>query len=160
MSQPAPSSPVANAEAERYRAFAALLGRLAAERGIPTLPADGIEREAASRELLAVLFTGDPTRVPESWDVAVILPELLRACRGFAAATLDPVQSRVASARYGVDKFPALVVLRGGEYTGVIEGMRDWLPFCAELARLATAPAREPPAPLTNLAADPIARLA
>jgi hydrogenase-1 operon protein HyaE len=158
VSQPAVQGLVANPEAERYRAFVALLGRLSAERGIPMLAAGAVEAEAARRPLLAALFTGDPTRVPESWDVAVILPELMRACRGFAGATLDPVQSRVAAARFGVDKFPALVVLRHGEYTGVIEGMRDWLPFCAELARLGSAPACEPPRPLVDLAVDPLAR--
>jgi hydrogenase-1 operon protein HyaE len=132
-------------EAEREAAMAALLGRLATEVSIPTLRADEVAAHAASQPLLALLFNGDPTRAPESWDVCVVLPELVRTVPGLRAATLSPAESRKLAPAFGVDKFPSLVVLKHGEYTGVIEGMRDWLPFCAELAQLAAAPARTPP---------------
>jgi hydrogenase-1 operon protein HyaE len=101
---------------------------------------------AAALPLLAVLFSGDPARTPESWDVGVVLPELLRTVPGLRAATLSPADSQALASAYGVVKFPSLVVLGHGEYAGVIEGMRDWLPFCAELAQLVAAARRRTPA--------------
>ena len=138
-------------ELERATAFRALIERLGAESGIPAVTAAELASCAARTPLLAVLFTGDPTRSPESWDACVVLPELLRACRladegtAVAAVILDPAASRDAAPAYGVDRLPALVVLRDGEYTGVIEGMQDWPRYLAELGRLAVAPARRPP---------------
>jgi len=82
------SESFANHETERYRAFVGLLGRLSQERDIPLLTAAELDAHAAGVPLLAVLYTGDPTRTPESWDVAVVLPELLRSTGGYAAATL------------------------------------------------------------------------
>lgn len=129
-------------EQERETAMAGLLERLAREASIPVLTAAELPTRAASEPLLAVLFTGDPTRTPESWDVCVVLPEVLREVPGVRAATLSPADSRRLAPVYGVDRFPSLVVLKHGLCVGAIEGMRDWLPFCAELAQLATAPVR------------------
>ena len=44
---------------------------------------------------------------------------------------------------FGVNRYPAVVVLRGGAYLGVISGILDWSPFVTELARIsALAPSR------------------
>jgi hydrogenase-1 operon protein HyaE len=130
---------------QRAAAFEALLTRLAAESGIARVDAAGIDALAARHELLALLYTGEPARSPESWDVCVVLPELLATGGGIAGAILDPAESAKAASRYGIDKLPALVVLRRGAYLGVVEGMRDWLPFVDELARLRHASPQLPP---------------
>lgn len=131
---------------QRAAAFEALLTRLAAEAGVLRLTADEIEAGAARHERLALLYTADPARSPESWDACVVLPELL-AGAGFEVrgAILDPAQSDLAAARFGIDKRPSLVVLREGRYVGVIEGMQDWLPFMTNLRYLCDAPAITPP---------------
>jgi hydrogenase-1 operon protein HyaE len=131
-----------NHEAERERALQELLARLAAERGIPTVTAAGVD-EVAAGTTLAVLHTA--AKSPESWDVAVVLPEVLRSCPGVRAVALTPAESAVAAPRWGVDKYPSVVVLRDGRYVGVIEGMQDWEPFCQELARLSQAEPRRAP---------------
>lgn len=134
-------------ETERADAFRELLARLAREPRIALAAAAELDAIAAGAPLLAVLYTGTSARSPESWDVCVVLPDLLATCPGLVAVVLDPEQSALAAARYTIDKLPSLVVLRHGEYTGVIEGMRDWQPFCEELARLCIAPAVAPPSP-------------
>jgi hydrogenase-1 operon protein HyaE len=139
-----------NHEAERERALQQLLERLATDRGIPAVTAADVDGLAAGTTL-AVLYTA--AKSPESWDVAVVLPEVLRACPGVRAVALDPAESARAASRWGVDKYPSVVVLRDGRYTGVIEGMQDWEPFCQELARLAQAEPRRPPSlriPIVN----------
>jgi hydrogenase-1 operon protein HyaE len=132
-----------NQDAVRDRALRDLLARLEAERGIPTVDGTGLDAAAAGTPRLAVLFTAP--RSPESWDVAVVLPELLRECADVRAVALDPAESARLAPRYGVDKYPSVVVLRDGLYTGAIEGMQDWEPFLVQLRRLADAEPRRPP---------------
>jgi hydrogenase-1 operon protein HyaE len=134
-----------NYQEQRAVAFRALLERLDREAVLPSIGAAQLASHAAATPLLAVLFTGDPTMSPESWDVAVVLPELLAACSGVRGCVLDPAQSASAAERYGVGKLPAVVVLRDGTYLGVIEGMRDWQPFVADLQRLVAAPVQPIP---------------
>ena len=81
-----------NYQQQRADAFSDLLRRLGREAGLPSVTAAELGARAAASPLLAVLFTGDPTVSPESWDVAVVLPELLAACAGIAGCVLDPQQ--------------------------------------------------------------------
>jgi hydrogenase-1 operon protein HyaE len=134
-----------NYQQQRADAFRDLLGRLGREAGLPSVTATELGERAAASPVLVALFTGDPTVSPESWDVAVVLPELLAACAGVAGCVLDPRQSASAATRFGVGKLPALVVLRHGEYLGAIEGMRDWQPFVEQLRRLSAAAPRPIP---------------
>jgi hydrogenase-1 operon protein HyaE len=130
---------------QRSVAFEALLARLSAECGVARPTAATIDDLASRHELLALLYTGEPARSPESWDVCVVLPDLLGNFNGIAAAILDPAESALAAARFGVDKLPALVLLRRGEYVGVVEGMRDWRPFVDEIGALVRSPTQPPP---------------
>jgi hydrogenase-1 operon protein HyaE len=134
-----------NYQQQRADAFSDLLRRLGREADLPSVTAAELGARSAASPLLAVLFTGDPTVSPESWDVAVVLPELLAACAGIAGCVLDPQQSASAATNFGVGKLPALVVLRHGEYLGVVEGMRDWQPFVEQLRRFAAAAPRPIP---------------
>ena len=143
---------------DRERALQGLLARLAAEQGIPTIAAGDVEARAAGEPCLALLLTA--AKSPESWDVGVVLPEVLRTCGGVRAVALEPAESAKLAARYGVDKYPSVVVLREGRYTGVIEGMQDWEPFCTELARLAVAEPRRPPSLRIPIVTESAARTA
>jgi hydrogenase-1 operon protein HyaE len=132
-----------NLEAERERALLALVERLATQSGIPTVAAADVESAVAGDAPFAVLLTA--SKSPESWDVCIVLPELLRAVPGMRAIALTPAESAKLASKYGIDKYPSVVVLRGGRYAGVIEGMQDWDPFCAALAGLAVAEPKKPP---------------
>jgi hydrogenase-1 operon protein HyaE len=75
----------------------------------------------------ALFFTEDPVRFREVLDVAVILPELRTGCvRPFRIGVLPPPLANAKAATYGVRRWPALVFLRGGEWLGNVEGLRDW----------------------------------
>jgi hydrogenase-1 operon protein HyaE len=138
-----------NYQEQRATDFRGLLERLEREAGLARVAAAELAARAAVTPTLAALFTGDPTQSPESWDVCVVLPELLRRCPGVSACVLDPAESALAAPSYGVDRLPALVVLRGGDYVGVIEGMRDWQPFVTDLRLLSVAPPR--PVPVSGI---------
>jgi len=134
-----------NYQQQRALEFQGLLGRLARDEGLPSVMADDLPALASSAAALAVLFTGDPTQSPESWDVCVVLPEMLEQCAGLQGCVLNPAESALMASAYGIGKLPALVVLRHGEYLGVLEGMRDWQPFVDDLRRLLVAAPRPVP---------------
>jgi hypothetical protein len=103
-----------NYQEQRATDFRGLLERLEREAGLARVAAAELAARAAVTPTLAALFTGDPTQSPESWDVCVVLPELLEHCPGLSACVLDPLESARAAPSYGVARLPALVLLREG----------------------------------------------
>jgi hydrogenase-1 operon protein HyaE len=98
----------------------------------------------AGRTLL--LFTEDPVRIKETLDLAVIVPEIARAFPDcFGIGVLLPEAAREMQPRYGFRRWPALVVLRDGEYVGAVDGLRNWDEYLTEVARLLAAPATRAP---------------
>jgi hydrogenase-1 operon protein HyaE len=93
-----------------------------------------------------LLFIEDPVRYKEALDVAVIVPEIVRAYPDrFAVGVLLPEAARECHPRYGFRRWPALVMLRDGRYVGAVDGLRTWDEYLAEVARLlASEPSRPP----------------
>lgn len=101
-----------------------------------------------------LLFTGDPVRFPECLDVAVVLPELQRA--------FEPSQGRIGigvvcretedevARRYGVQRWPSLVFLRGGQYVATVAGMLDWTDYLARLEQVWSTPTSRLPIALVS----------
>ncbi len=133
-----------------------LFARQVRESGFTALSA-AIAAECADLPGAAVLFfADDPKRVPETWDVAVVLPEILRASpEPLRVGLLDPAGARQLAARYGVIHWPSLVFLRDGAYLGVIERMRDWDEYGMEIPRILALPPSSPPSPLASTSAAP-----
>jgi hydrogenase-1 operon protein HyaE len=96
--------------------------------------------------IAVVLFAADPLRVPETWDVAVILADALkRVAQPLSVGLLPPEAAVSLAQRYGVSQWPTLVVLRDGSYVDSIEGMMDWDVFQRRLDAALAAPVRRPP---------------
>jgi len=125
---------------------AALFSRLLA-RGIVRLDDEAQLAALGGGGDALVLFLEDPVRVPESWDVAVVLPEVLaglaRAGRVVAAGFVPPELGRRWQARFGFRLWPTLLLLRGGALVGAIEGMRDWAEYEAQIPVLLDSPVQE-----------------
>ncbi len=102
---------------------------------------------AAAPGLTLLVLAEDPGRVPETWDLAIILPELVRSLRAadLRVGLLMPDMARAHAPRYGITLWPALLLLRDGEFVGTIEGLKDWAVYRARLAALLDAPATRPP---------------
>ena len=102
----------------------------------------------------ALFFTEDPVRFREVPDVAVILPELRGAApRPFRIGVLPPALANAHAAKYGVRRWPALVFVRGGEWLGNVEGLRDWPDYVAAVNELLEGPAHPLPARVIPLSA-------
>jgi hydrogenase-1 operon protein HyaE len=124
-----------------------LLARLFARRDCVALGESNLEGFVREPGETLLFFAADPQRVRETLDLAVILPELLRALsRPVRVGLLAPDIAQRHAARYALARLPALVLLRGGDYLGAIEGLRDWAEYLRLAEALLAAPARPLPA--------------
>jgi hydrogenase-1 operon protein HyaE len=120
--------------------------RLIRESGLPVLDMNTHDDFVGRPGESILFFAGDPGRFSESNDVAVILPELLKTFAGrLRGAVVGREAEKALAARYGVNRWPTLVVVRAGDYLGQIAGMQDWPVFAQQVqAMLEGAPTRPP----------------
>lgn len=133
-----------------------LLVRLSAEFGFPAPALDAFDAFAAQAGSTLFFFADDPDRIKETLDLAVIVPELASEFRGqFRVGVLLPAVANAVAPRYGIRRWPALLMLRDGRYVGSIEGIRDWADYRFQVARLLEIEPSEPP---KGLVTSPAAR--
>ena len=96
-----------------------------------------------------MLLAGDPGRVPESLDVAVVLPELRRSSvahgKSFEWAVASPVTEDALARKFGSQRWPALVFFRDGHYVTTVSGMHDWKEFVDLVMQALSSPLSRPP---------------
>jgi hydrogenase-1 operon protein HyaE len=132
--------------AEMKASFNKLLERLRAQSKIVLLDSEGLESFVMAGGDGMVLFTQEPDQQPETWDVAVILPEVLKLTGDrLRAAVISPELARLEKARFGITRWPALVFVRDGGYVGAIEGMRNWEEYTREIAAMLDKPVGRAP---------------
>ena len=125
---------------------APLIDALIERHGLPLLNETGLDAFVADGAHSLLFLAGDPVKYPEALDVAVILPELIRAFAGrFQAAVIAPESEQALQARFGFSRWPALVLLRGDTYVGAITRVRNWDEYLTELSRLLEAEPCRPP---------------
>ncbi|MBL4711850.1 MAG: hydrogenase-1 expression HyaE [Gammaproteobacteria bacterium] len=106
----------------------------------PVLNEDTIDEYIQSQEECVLFFTENPTRFPESDDVAMILPELVvEYGNRFTAAVISQDSQRKLQARYDFKEWPTLVFLRKGEYLGAISRVQDWNEYIQQINDFLTA---------------------
>lgn len=117
-----------------------LLERLTGKQGWPVVDESNLDAFLAAGDYSLLFFTENPTQFPESNDVAVILPELLAAFAGrLQGAVVAAEAEHRLHTRYPFGEWPALVLLRGGDYLGAISRVQDWQTYLAEIERLLQA---------------------
>lgn len=114
--------------------------------GLPLLDVDHYDAFVYGNGDVVLFFANDPVLFPESADLAVILPELLKAFRGLLkGAAIGRDIERELQARFRFTGWPTLVFLRKGEYLGAITGLRDWPEYGREIARILALEPSQPP---------------
>jgi len=123
-----------------------LVEQLFSRHGFAQVDGDSLDAFAAAPGHALLVFTEDPVRYKETLDLAVIAPEVARAFAGcFRVGVLLPAEARKVAPRYGFARWPALVVLKDGQYVGAIDGLRNWEEYVEEMQRLLAAePTRAP----------------
>ena len=110
------------------------------------LDANGLATLEQMPGLVLVFFAEDPLKLPEAWDLAVILADALKSLPEPVAVALVPPGAGAAQAgRWGVTLRPSLVALRAGGYLASLEGMMDWSEFSQRLRQVLAAPVSRPP---------------
>ena len=95
-----------------------------------------------------IMFAEDLAKVPETWDLTIILPELVGesvAMGTLRVGVLPPAAAHPLAARYGLRVWPALVAFRNGGYLGAIEGLKDWSAYARLIPELLAAEPSRPP---------------
>lgn len=136
--------------------FSPLVQNMIEQYDYPVLTEAGLEGFLHANEEVVLFFTENAQKFPETNDVAMILPELVKAFEGrISAAVIALVDQRSLQMRYGFGEWPTLVFLRNGDYIGAISRVQDWHVYLEEIDRiLASEPSRPPGFKVPVVAAD------
>ncbi len=103
----------------------------------PVLDETNLDDFISSNKECILFFTENPRRFPESDDVAMILPELVKEYENrFVAAVIAEKDQRQLQMKFGFKKWPSLVFIRDGEYLGVISKVQDWRDYIIKINEL------------------------
>lgn len=128
--------------------LAARLAELHDRHGFTVLDAGSFGAFADMPGSSLIMFAEDPAKVPETWDLTIILPEMVGASMALGTlrvGVLPPEAARPLAARYGIRLWPALLVLRDGDFLGTIEGLKDWPVYSRLIPELLAATPSRPP---------------
>lgn len=93
-----------------------------------------------------LLLAGDAVRFPEALDVAVVLPELLKACgTPCQVGVVHRNEEEHIARQFGSQRWPSLVFFRNGQYSTVLAGMHDWSDYVRLFAEALQQPPSRPP---------------
>lgn len=100
----------------------------------PVLNVDTLDEFLQSEQESVLFFTENPTRFPESDDVAMILPELVKEYGNrFSAAVISQESQRKLQSRFDFKEWPSLVFLQGDKYLGTISRVQDWNDYIVKI---------------------------
>ncbi len=119
-----------------------LVERLTHDLGYPLL-ADHVALAAFAEQQdnSVILLPANPQHYPETLDVAIVLPELMRVFSGrMQAGVAEANFARELAGKYNISEWPALLFLRQGAYLGSIARMRDWGVYLSKINALLAAP--------------------
>ncbi len=126
--------------------FGGLLDRLVTKHNIQNLGHTGFMPFMNGPGNGVVLLAEEPDTAAESWDMAVLFPELLTTIgTDLRAAVMRPDEARPIQQRFAVARLPAFLFVRDGGYVGAIEGLRDWSEFVTEFTAMLQKPVSRVP---------------
>lgn len=122
-----------------------LIDQLIDERGYALLTEDNFDSFVNEHDYAVLFCTEQPHRFPESNDVAIILPELVKRFPELSPAVVAQAYEKKVQGRYNFSVWPSLVFLKKGRYLGTISKVQDWDIYLAEIPSiLALEPRRDP----------------
>jgi hydrogenase-1 operon protein HyaE len=125
-----------------------LIDRLLDDLEYPEISLANHDEFVAQQGMNVVFFPGDPQTVRDATDVAVVLPELVKAFEGRLrpGVVTDTFGDGMQLKRqYGFAEYPALVFIRDGGYVGALTRVQDWTDYLSKISDLFTAPTKRPP---------------
>jgi hydrogenase-1 operon protein HyaE len=104
-----------------------LIETLTSRHGYPVVDETSLEAFLTEPGDRVLFVTGDPDKLLDSNDIAVILPELVAHFQGrlYPAVVARAAEPHVCE-RFKADVKPTLVFVRDGQLVGSIPRVRDW----------------------------------
>lgn len=119
-----------------------LITRLSERHCYPVLDEPGLDAFLSGPGDRVLFVTGDPAKLGDADDIAVILPELVARFQGrLLPAVVDRAAEAAAMARFGVEVRPTLVFCRDGAVVDRIARVRDWDDYVDRIRRILDEPA-------------------
>lgn len=125
-----------------------LIERLLTELNYPEITLDNHDAFVGQHGLNVLFFPGNTETVKDATDVAVVLPELVKAFvpqlnPGVVTDTFGG--GLELKRKYGFTHYPSLVFVRDGNYVGTISRIQDWAEYQSKISSMLVAPARRAP---------------
>jgi len=122
-----------------------LIQRLYDDCGYPEVTLETHQAFISQPGITVLFFAGDPKRFRDTTDVAVVLPELVKAFEGTLRPGVVAADAGQALQQYyGFTVWPALVFLRDGGYLGNITGIQNWSDYLHDIRKLIAAEVQQP----------------
>ncbi len=116
-----------------------LIERMLQKHNLTSVHADNCESFLQAHGKAVLFFAEDPARYPESNDVAMVLPELLKHFSGLSGAIVDSSFEHQLQGYFDFTRWPALAFFVSGEYRGAITGIHNWEDYLREIPALLQA---------------------
>lgn len=123
-----------------------LIEKMIEDYNYPVLSEETLDEYINSQKECVLFFTENPKQFPESDDVAMILPELIKEYQGrLSAAVISTDSQRKIQKKYGFNEWPTLVFLREGEYLGAISRVQDWVDYLERINKILASEQKRAP---------------
>ncbi len=138
--------------------FSPLTQNMIEQYDYPIVTEDTLDAFTGRHDSVVLFFTEDAKKFPETDDVAMILPELVKAFGGrFQAAVVARPDQYKLQRRYAFREWPTLVFLRAGEYLGAISRVQDWHDYLEQIEQILAAEPGQAPDAMLSVPAQVIA---
>jgi len=122
-----------------------LIQRLHDDYGYPEVTLQTHDDFISQPGITVLFFAGDPKLFRDTTDVAVVLPELVKAFEGALIPGVVAVgDGKALQQHYGFTAWPSLVLLRDGGYLGTLTGIHNWSEYLQEISELVVAQVQQP----------------
>jgi hydrogenase-1 operon protein HyaE len=125
-----------------------LIEQLLSQHGYAEVSLASHDNFVAQPGMNVLFFPGDASTVKDATDVAVVLPELVKAFDGqLRPGVVTDVfgDGKTLKRQYGFSEYPSLVFVRSGDYVGTITRIQDWGEYLDKISELFMAAPKRPP---------------
>ncbi|WP_317930516.1 hypothetical protein [Halioxenophilus sp. WMMB6] len=113
-----------------------ILRAMVARHGIAVLDQTNLDDFLGQNPMAVLFFAEDPKRYPESADVAMVLPELVRAIPELTAGLVGEQDQLALQQRYPFTTWPTLAFFKEGNYRGAISHIQNWQDYLEQINEL------------------------
>ena len=121
--------------------FSPLLESIIEKEEMPVVNETSFSEFCKQHDLVVLMVAGDYKRIGAVNDVAVILPELVKAYQGrFAPCVASRDCEGFFQNEFGFVLLPTLVFMHNGQKIGTISGVLDWVDYLSQINEILAGP--------------------